>query len=424
MANVSLKNRMYGFELSGSEYQLIFEKDNMGYVRYTDKKNGIFCLDPSPFLNTPHNEIYAIKDRRTCDLPPKGQLIEATVSETERLDDLVNNEIYSTMVNYVSGWQVVDPNKIRNNRLVNKEEFLDYMAIPLVKKSIKEEKYFWEDIAFALGLYCVSSPQLTDFEPGGINTIVMGKDIGRSDWNIFKRVANIVPKEFRNVTSRNFYKSLETPEVLCPVNSTEVNLAYFNIKEVPIHIPMPFDVEFRSYLSYKDELMDYMSLARGFMLDTLLFNPKISDKLQRRIDEAMYFVIDEIICADALPCQQDIGSVIPKLTTAFARLDTQTNVTLENLNKSKELWTDLMTRAKHIVTAGIDIDKLYRQTPYEVRLLGELKELDETGVILIIENIKKHTKVPEWEVENTLKKLSISGYIYYKCDGTIGIIKL
>ncbi|QIB90117.1 hypothetical protein FQU78_02775 [Methanosarcina mazei] len=423
MTNVPLKNRMYGYELSGSEYQLIFEKDNMGCVRYTDKKNGIFCLDPSPFLNTPRNEIYVIKDRRTCDLPPKGDLIETTVSETERFDNVVNNEIHSIMINYVSGWQFVDPNKIRSNRLMNKEEFLDYMAIPFVKKSSKEEKYYWEDIAFAMGLYCVSSPQLFDFEPGGINTVVMGKDIGRSDWNIFKRISNVVPKEFRNSRYPNFYKSLETPEQPCPVNCTEVNLAYFNVKEVPIHIPLPLDVEFRSYLSYKDELIDSLPLARGFMLDALLFQPKISDKLQRRIDEAMYFVMEEIVHADALPYQQDIGSVVPKLTTAFARLDTQTNVTLENLNEGKILWAELMTRTKHVVTAGVDIDELYRQTPYEIRLLGELKELNETGMILTVENIKKYTKVPEWEVEKALKRLSTSGYIYYKFDGTIGIIE-
>lgn len=98
----------------------------------------------------------------------------------------------------------------------------------------------------------------------------------------------------------------------------------------------------------------------------------------------------------------------------YARLDTQTNVTLENLNEGKLLWADLMTRTKHVVTAGVDIDELYRQTPYEVRLLGELKELNETGMTLTIENIKKHTKVPEWKVEKSLKRMSTSGYIYYK----------
>lgn len=98
-------------------------------------------------------------------------------------------------------------------------------------------------------------------------------------------------------------------------------------------------------------------------------------------------------------------------------------MTLENLNEGKLLWAELMTRTKHVVTAGVDIDELYRQTPYEIRLLRELKELNETGMIITIENIKKQTKIPEWEVEKALKRLSTSGYIYYKCDGTIGIIE-
>jgi hypothetical protein len=75
----SLKKRYFGYELSGIEYRLIFEKDDMGYVRFKNKRENSFYLDPSPFLDTQKPDVYVIK---AGDLPPAGQLIEVVVTET------------------------------------------------------------------------------------------------------------------------------------------------------------------------------------------------------------------------------------------------------------------------------------------------------------------------------------------------------
>lgn len=85
-----LSTRTYGYEFSGSEYRLIYEYDNMGYVRFLDRTKTIFQLDPSPFLHNPYKEVFIVGEK--CPLPPDGKLIEVTVRETEKKVGLINNE--------------------------------------------------------------------------------------------------------------------------------------------------------------------------------------------------------------------------------------------------------------------------------------------------------------------------------------------
>lgn len=107
-----LRNRYWGFELSGVEYKLIFEKENMGFVRFANKNKDIFYLDPSPFLNTVKPEIYVLEK---CPVPPAGKLIEAIVRETEDKYNLNKTVVEKTLVKYVIDWKIVDPNKLRTN---------------------------------------------------------------------------------------------------------------------------------------------------------------------------------------------------------------------------------------------------------------------------------------------------------------------
>ncbi|WP_269852049.1 hypothetical protein [Methanosarcina horonobensis] len=64
-----MQERTRGYEFSGAEYKLLFEKENMGYVRFRNQKLGIFYLDPSPFLRNPLNIIYVVK---IGEIPQKG----------------------------------------------------------------------------------------------------------------------------------------------------------------------------------------------------------------------------------------------------------------------------------------------------------------------------------------------------------------
>ncbi|HHV24228.1 MAG: hypothetical protein PHG79_01545 [Methanosarcina sp.] len=429
-----LKERTFGYELSGSEHKLIFEKEDIGYVRYKNKAAGIFYLDPSPYYNDPRSQIYVIKSGT---LPPKGQLIEVKVTETETFRSIDQDKIFTSVeevlawaaqaqneshiinIKYVVDWDLVNPNKIRGNKLTSKDDFLEFISTP-----IKYNILGLEDLQYCLGMCAVSAPQITELEKGGVNAVVLDKKYDSMKWAAFKRIMSIVPKEFKQPTSKNFYKYLTTNEQPCPTASTEVNLSYFNVPDVPIHLPIPFDMKFKTLGEYKENFDHYLPLARAYMIDSLLFQPYIPEKIEKRMEEAMYFILDDISSTGIIPYYQDIGSVIPKLATSFARLNFDSWISLGDLNKSKGIWMDLMTEARHTIdsTRTRSTDQLYQLTPDAEKLLKELNELEDAGIPLLITTIKEKTSLMEWNFEDALKKLRICGYVYFPNNERIGLI--
>ena len=53
-----LYDRWPGSELSVLEKELIFHRENTGFVEYDTKDGKYFYLHPSPFLNSPKREIF------------------------------------------------------------------------------------------------------------------------------------------------------------------------------------------------------------------------------------------------------------------------------------------------------------------------------------------------------------------------------
>lgn len=400
----ALKDRYWGFELSGVEYKLIFEKEDMGFVRFANKNKDIFFLDPSPFLNTTKPEIYVLKN---CPVPPGGKLIEAIVRETENKYNFNGSIVEKTLVKYVIDWKIMDPNKLRTN-LTIKDEFLNYVSAP-IPRSI----YNFEDLQNCLALTLISAPQLTEMEKGGINSVVLGESNVRSQWAAIKKIMSIIPNEFKRPTSRQYYQLLEDNSRPKPVGCYEVNLAYFNITNVPVHIPLPFDLKFNPVASYQENLENYLPLARAFMIDALLFQPEIPEVMQKKMEETIYDLISNIISNDLISHTPDIGSIIPKLTTSYARLDFKPNPTSNELNEGKELWDSLMGETEKNRHRPLDINKLLELTPDEETLYKEIINLKDIGIDLTFENIKKRTSIAEWRFEETLEKLKIKGRIYY-----------
>lgn len=413
-----LRNREHGYELASSEHTMIFEKEDRGYVRIKNRTYGMFYLDPSPYLSTPFNEIYVSALNK---LPPSGKLVRVTVKETDSYQDVdpITMEPVKIVLKIISGWEPVDPNKIMGNKLFNMEEFLHCVSTPISPHNLP-----FDDLEYCLGMYLVSAPQISNLEQGGINTVILGKTKQKEKWMNFKRMTSIIPSEFRRQESKNYYKSIEKGKPPKTPNSSEVSLAFLNRKEVPVHIPLPFeDLEFKKYYTYKEEFKDLTTISRAYMIDSLLFQPEIPKNLQRRVEEAMCFIVDDVLSAENLPCYQDIGSVVPKLTTSFARLNFNDNVTLADLNKGKELWYEAMSSSRKDGGAGRNKSKTYQQTPDGELLLAEILELYETGVPLTIENIKCRTKVHASKFEAALNKLKFAGKIYFPSNDTIGIIK-
>ena len=423
MAN--LNNRSRGYELSSAERNLTFVKEfeNIGYVRYKNKNEKSFFLDPSPFYTARKNEYFIIKN---CSMSreqlknekfEEGMLIEVTVLETDKKNNFKDNEIISsTQIKYVSSWKPVSPNKIRCNSIISKDEFLNYLSIPI------GDQWDIEDIRYCAGLYIVSSPQLINTQKGGINTVLLANNNEGRKLAAFKKITSIVPNEFKKTSSRNYYYTTEKKEQPDPINSNEVNIAYFNVTDVPVHIPLPFDVKYKKTENYIDNFDTIVPLAQGYMIDSLLFKPYIPDSLIKRVEESMYFILDEFISTNDVPFYQDIGSVMPKLTTAFARLNYEVMISVDDIKKSRDTWMSVMEKSRKISKNTHNVDELYRDNSYTMILRHEIRELYYTGVPLIITAIKAKTKVPEWVFDETLEKLSIAGVIYYKNNNEIKLL--
>ena len=173
-----------GTSLSTIEKELIFSLMHTGFVRPIHASGAVFCLDPSPFLQTPKREVYIAH----CPPPGKSALIKAVVSEVKQ--DLMKDRdgYYTLVVKYVDSWSHVDPNTLLAKRgVISPEEVHDYFTRPY-----RGEEEIVDSIGLCSALYAVSSPPLLE-EKGGVYAAILGK---KKPWLGFKKSMGIIPQNF------------------------------------------------------------------------------------------------------------------------------------------------------------------------------------------------------------------------------------
>jgi hypothetical protein len=416
-----LRERGSGYELSGFEQTMIFQKEDRGYVRWRNKSMGMYYLDPSPFENTPYKELYISPLKN---LPPKDQFIKVTVMETDVFKDVnpVTGEVIQIDLKFVSGFEIRDPNEIRGNRLLNPEEFVNAAALPISDKNLP-----FEQIKECLGMYMVASPKVSEIEQGGINTVILGDTQTHNKWVNFQRMTSIIPSEFRYVASKKYYKAIESGAVPKAKNCEEVSLAFLNREDVPIQIPMPFDdLEFKPYMSYKEDFMERKPMARAFLLDSLLYTPEISFSLRRRVEEQMVFMVEDTLASEDLPCYQDVGSAATRLTLSVARLNFQQFASLQDMKKGVSLWYDAMDKSKRDMqrkgAKGKNFNKK-ANTPNADLLFSVIEDLNDRGIPLTRANVFACAMLPEYDFEEAIFKLKMQGKIYFPEKDLIALIK-
>lgn len=383
-------------------------------MSYTDRKVGMFRLDPSPWKKSEKNEIFvALKLPR----PPDGKLVETVVRETEKFKEIVNNEVKETKINYISAWDLVDPKKLRRTRNFSKDDYMDFLIEPLT------ENYYLGSIREILGMATVASPRINDVQKGGINTVVLGKFSDGDNWKKYKQITKVVPKEFRKESSSNFYKNLETKEVPDPIGCNEVSLSYYNVTESPFDIPLPFNVEFKSKASYAENQGIIFPFARGFLLDTLLFQPEIADEDVKTFENIMYDSTQEFSKLYNVMPNIRRGISVVRLATSYARLNFEVVASRNTMKKSTDAWAVL---ADEILTTGATVQShsgVLNLPPDEMAVMNELTLMEETGIALTVLNlIQRHLKLVK-PLSNVLKKLVDKNYIYFPNKDTIRFIK-
>jgi len=346
---MTLKNRFYGHSLSAIEKELIFSREDTGFVRQIHSSGAVFYLDPSPFLQTPKREVYVAQ----CPPPENGTLVRASVSEVKQ--DIIKDAVgyYTLTVKYVDSWSPVDPNVLSTGRgIISSEEIHDYFTKPYLG-----EEEVVDGIALCSALYAVSSPPLLE-EKGGVYAAILGK---RKPWLGFKKSLNIIPQEFRKGTSPFYYSISENEKKVENSRADEINLAYLNPEQVPMHIPVVLeDVEVRPSKSYSLDMQSLNPMVTGFILDSLMIRPEMPQSLESYVTDTFHTVVEEFKGSGWVPYKQDFSSLVPRLSRSFARYHAHLKLSKKDVNQAVDLWSDMYYRAKKVVSTQYEVSRLYR----------------------------------------------------------------
>ena len=376
---MSLKNRIYGHSLSAIEKELIFSREDTGFVRQIHSSGAVFCLDPSPFLQTPKREVYIAH----CQPPENGTLIHASVPEVRQ--DIMKDRTgyYTLVVKYVDSWSLLDPNELYTRRgIISPEEIHHYFTMPYIG-----EEEVVDGIALCSALYAVSSPPLSE-EMGGVNAAILGK---RKPWLGFKKSLGIIPQEFRKSTSPIFYTISDKEKKVGNTGADEVNLAYLNPEQLPMHIPVVLeDIEVRPSNSYSLDMQSLNPLVTGFILDSLILRPEIPPSLESYVTDTFYTVVEEFKGSGWVPYKQDFSSLVPRLSRSFARYHAHLKLSKKDVNQAVDLWSDMYYRARKVVSTQYEVSRLYRLDDRSRKLYLNLVELFGLETSVPLRDVRSH----------------------------------
>ncbi|KGK99222.1 hypothetical protein LI82_04160 [Methanococcoides methylutens] len=410
----SLNNRERGYEFSATEYDLIFENEDIGFVRYDKRSRRRFYLDPSPFLKTPKNEVYVIENG---DFPKEGECVKVASYESEHKVLGTRTSFRKLNVKYVSRWDKISPNKFIHRESLDPEEYIEYFKIPFMHT----EDYI-EPLSFCLALCTMSSPVIGSNGKGGIDSAVLTAK--KKHWNEFKRLMQVIPPDFKKTKSEYYFNQLDTEKKLNPSRSKEVNLSVSNPKELSVHVPMALveEIEFKKPLQYKETLYYEAPLMRAKMLDALLFEPEISEKTNKHVRDKIYEVRDAFVAANAVNYSQDIGTTPSKISSAFARLKFKDKVAPEYVDECVDLWMDMFHYSSRIDIPNLSRSGKDKLSAEAQRAYDELKDTFGTRVSFSIAEVPKHVTIDHWLIEYAIDELKRKGAAYSPTNDVVEIL--
>jgi hypothetical protein len=399
-SKISLAKRWHGYELSGTEMQLIFDHDDIGFVRYDGRSRNRAYLDPSPFLPTPKRDVYEFECKQ---LPREGDLIEVLHCEPEKKVVGPDHKWDYLFVKHIKNWVKVSPNKYIQSKAMKPDEYTEFFGEPFKGN----EKTDIDELAFNMALSSVSSPMIGANGKGGIDTGIFGK---KEVWAPFKDVMSLIPSDFRKVKSKYYYEQAEKDISSNPVKSKEVNLSMLRPESTAIHIPMLIDGEVRSKKQYKENVLYQVPWMRAYMLDTLLFEPEPSSKkVDKIMVDMLHSILNEVSSTKSMAYNLDIGSTASKLSSAFARLKLSDVFTEADVIECGERWMESYKHSMRIETTGMDIEHMFKMTGDEFRLFQELKEKYGLEEIIPMSVLRDIQTVDVWLIEDAFNGLRKKG---------------
>lgn len=160
--------------------------------------------------------------------------------------------------------------------------------------------------------------------------------------------------------------------------------------------------------TYKED-MDYLSpLVTGRILDSLIFQPKITKSLEKTVDNAFYDLINELRSSTGISYNQDIGSVVPKLSMAIARTKLTEKTTKDEIRTSVDTWIDMF---HYTITDTTKASKERKLSTDAQVLHGEMLNGFITDTKMSIDDIREITKLNEQRFLDALRELHQRGLV-------------
>ena len=422
---MALKDRIYGYTLSDIERELIFQRENVGFVRPIHSSGQIFYLDPSPFLKTPKREVYVSPSP-----PPEGKLIEVKVeSETvERYRDSAGP--YNLLIKQIGDWKEIQPNEIvrRRQHIISKDDLQSYFSSPYLGE---EEQV--DQVSVCSLLFSLSSPPY-GMEPGGIHAAVLGK---HKQWTGFRRCTSPIPREFRRPSSKYFYNISDSGKDLHNGKNQEISLAYLNPeRNTSMHIPLVLEnLDLQQPKNFSPEIESLSPYITGLILDAVMVEPQIPPDLDKKIIDAVYRVSEDFKGAGWVPYQQDFGDLMPRLTLAMGRYNaifdstSQTGgpkVSSKEVEEALALWEDMFYRAKKVVSTPSDVSFLYELDDRTRKFYLALLDAYPADTLIPLKELDEFKKMFPYDdlFEDAKKTLNRYGFIIVLNSGYVKLLEV
>ena len=334
--------------------------------------------------------------------PPEHQFVEVQIIDEQTV---VTDKNADNWVKFkkIDEWKIFDPTP-----LVQRRKLLDFLEIiEYFKFTFRGEGDDVEEIAGCSSLFAFSSPPIRE-NLGGIKSAIYGKDY---QWDLFRKPLGIIPSEFQKIKSEYYYYISKNERDFSKSNG-ELNIAILKPEKTISDIPIVVENVSRNDIS-KDHLNDLQvesNVITAHMLDALLLKPKPNKAVEDLMYQAINDLREECYSAGQRPYVQNIGDAIPKLASAYARLQSSPKIKSEDVRFVVDLWFSMRRKAEKLQSYPMKLSHRYELTTEGRQMYFKCYDVFGADSDIFINDALKATRLDPVEFKLQLDSLIEKGY--------------
>ena len=362
---MSLKDRSRGYEFGEFEKDLIFHRENTGFVERLSKDGRLFSLNPSPYFDANDNLHYYAE---SCDPPQNHKCIEVEVLSEDIAYIPQRDGWKKDILKKVGGWKPFD-----YQQLLQRKKLIDYdQIINFFSYVYRGDDDIIKRIATCSALYAFSSPPVTE-SLGGVNTAVLSK---KTLWDVFKKPMKIIPQEFFRSNSKFFYCMSDKEKILPSLSSEEINLAYLRPEKMMADIPIVLDdVSIKGNPNIiQQDIEDNKKFITAYLLDSLMLKPDPIKTVEKAVTNAVYEISEEYSRSGISPYRQNLGDAIPTLSASITRLHLDPETKSKHVKEVLDLWKEMHRKVKYRMGDSLPVSKYYDLSDNARKFYSELND--------------------------------------------------